>query len=66
MDDPRAIAEHFAREHDLETRLPGGKATVDKIVYYFESQYVERRREREKRRAERKEKMRGFLIGEQG
>jgi hypothetical protein len=63
MDDPRTIAEDFARQHDLETRLPGGKATVDRIVYYFESQYVERRREREKRRAERKEKMKGVLMG---
>jgi hypothetical protein len=64
MDDPRVIAEQFAKEHDLETRLPGGKATVEKIVYYFESQYVERRREREKRRAERRERMKSSLTEE--
>jgi hypothetical protein len=64
MDDPRVVAEQFAREHDLEARLPGGRATVDKIVYYFESQYVERRREREKRRAERRERLKGSLTVE--
>jgi hypothetical protein len=67
LDDPRAVAEEFAREHHLETRLPGGKETVDKIVYYFECQYLERKREREKRRAGRRERnMRQSMMGEMG
>ena len=57
-DDPRSVAEEFAREHNLETRLPGGRGTVEKIVQYFESQFVERKEQREKRRAERRGRMR--------
>jgi hypothetical protein len=56
MDDPRAVAAEFCKEHDLEGRLPDGKVTVEKIVRYFEKQFVERKMEREKRRAERRAK----------
>jgi len=56
-DDPRGVAETFAREHDLEARLPGGRGTVEKIVQYFEAQFIERKEQREKRRAERREKL---------
>ena len=65
LDNPRLIAEQFVMEHDLETRLPGGKGTVEKIVRYFETQFAERKAEREKRRAERKERMKSALMGEE-
>jgi hypothetical protein len=52
------IAEAFARDHDLESRLPGGKFTVEKIIGYFETQFEDRKAEREKRRAERRERVR--------
>ena len=55
-DNPRVVAREFARKHDFENRLPGGKGTVDKIVSYFENQFTERKEEREKRRAERQMK----------
>jgi hypothetical protein len=55
-DNPTIVAREFAQKHDFESRLPGGKDTVEKIVVYFESQFAERKREREKRRAERKMK----------
>jgi hypothetical protein len=57
LDDPRFVAEQFVKEHDLETRLPGGKGTVEGLVRYFEEQFSERKREREKRRAERRERL---------
>jgi len=56
MDDPRAVAAEFCKEHDLEGRLPDGKVTVEKIMRYFEKQFIERKMEREKRRAERRAK----------
>jgi hypothetical protein len=56
-DDPRGVAETFAKEHDLESRLPGGRGTVEKIVQYFETQFIERKEQREKRRSERREKL---------
>ena len=55
-DNPTIVAREFARKHDFENRLPGGKGTVNKIVSYFENQFVERKQEREKRRAERRMK----------
>jgi hypothetical protein len=58
LDDPRAVAEQFAIRHDLENRIPGGKGMVEKIVAYFETQFIDRKSEREKRRAERRERMR--------
>ena len=64
LDNPRIIAEQFAREHDLESRLPDGKAVVEKIIGYFEAQFVERKAEREKRRAERRERTKIALSGE--
>jgi len=65
LDNPRAIAESFAREYNLESRLPGGKATVDKIIGYFETQFADRKAEREKRRAERRERTRSALMWDQ-
>ena len=65
LDNPRLIAEQFVKEHDLETRLPGGKGTVQRIINYFERQFAERKAEREKRRAERRERMKSALTGEQ-
>lgn len=61
LDDPRFVAEHFVRKHDLETRLPGGKGTVERLVEYFEQQFDERKREREKRRTERRERLKAGL-----
>lgn len=52
-DNPTVVAREFAQKHDFESRLPGGKDTVDKIVSYFENQFAARKKEREKRRAER-------------
>ena len=56
LDNPRAVAESFAEEHNLESRLPGGKVMVEKIIGYFETQFADRKAEREKRRAERRER----------
>jgi hypothetical protein len=56
LDNPREVAEQFAREHDLQNRLPGGQTTVAEIVGYFESQFAERKKERERKRAERRER----------
>jgi hypothetical protein len=61
LDDPRAVAERFAIQHDLENRLPGGKQVVEKIIGYFETQFAERKSDREKRRAERRvERLRNY------
>ena len=65
LDNPRAVAEGFAREHFLESRLPGGKVTVDKIIGYFEAQFADRKAEREKRRAERRGRTKNALTGDQ-
>jgi hypothetical protein len=65
LDDPRAIAEKFAIQHDLENRLPGGKQVVDRIIGYFEVQFAERKSDREKRRAERRGRERLRIFAEQ-
>ena len=65
LDNPRVVAEQFAKEHNLETRLQGGNVTVEKIIGYFETQFAERKNERGKRRAERRERMKSALTGEQ-
>jgi hypothetical protein len=65
LDNPRAVAESFAKEHNLESRLPGGRFTVDKIVGYFETQFADRKAEREKRRAERRERTKSVFTADQ-
>lgn len=65
LDDPRIVADRFAKDHNLEKRLPGGKATVEKIINYFEAQFTERKSEREKRRAERRQKVRNTSSADQ-
>ena len=65
LDNPRAVAESFAKEHNLESRLPGGRFTVDKIIGYFETQFADRKAEREKRRAERRERTKSVFTADQ-
>ena len=65
LDNPRAVAEKFVKDNDIEKRLPGGKGTVEKIIAYFETQFAERKREREKRRNERRERMKNAFATDQ-
>jgi hypothetical protein len=66
LDNPRAVVEQFAIQHDLENRIPGGKGTVEKIVDYFEAQFIDRKSEKEKRRAERRERLKSSAEQQKG
>ena len=57
-DDPEKVAQEFARERSLETRREGGKRDVEKLVEFFKTEFAKAAKEREEKRAARRERMR--------
>ena len=57
-DDPEKVAEEFAKERSLETRREGGKRDVEKLVAFFKTEFAKAAKEREEKRAARRERMR--------